>query len=183
MGERDSSTQNFKAVGKNNKVEREKLRLGQRKRQILIIILTLVIIILCIFAIVIFRQVFAGIPASMPKDDETSDSPGTAAPPDSEVRYVAALRALSDIHKGNLILINQNFNYVFPSASPAVLPLYSNRNQVESVKTPGKMVYSYYTQSADTSAALTSETLDALNRMADDFYKLTGNNDLFIYDN
>ena len=62
MGERDSSTRSFQTVNRNSKFERQRQQKQQQKHQAVILILTVIIVILSLFAIVIFRQVFAGLP-------------------------------------------------------------------------------------------------------------------------
>ena len=86
-----------------------------------------------------------------------------------------------DVSTGDLILINSSFPYVFPTDAPALLDLYSNRSTL-GTSASGRPIRSYYTQNAKTSAKMEASVLGHFNAMTDDFYRATGNIDLFIYD-
>ena len=93
------------------------------------------------------------------------------------------LYASSDVHKGELILINASFPYVFPNEAPALRNCYDSRTAVGKSQTSGNNIYAYYTQNGpDRCAKFDADMLAAFNSLANDFYKATGNYDLFIYD-
>ena len=100
------------------------------------------------------------------------------------VSFEDKLYSSSDVNKGDLILINASFPYVFPDETPIFLNCYDSRSKdLGRSPTSGNIIYSYYTQSGPTQCAKFDPTmLAAFNALADDFYKATGNYDLFIYD-
>ena len=99
------------------------------------------------------------------------------------VSFENKLYASSDIHKGELVLINASFPYVFPSETPVFTNCYNSRTVLGKSPTSGNNIYSYYTQSGPGACAKFEPTmLAAFNALADDFYRATGNFDLFIYD-
>ena len=98
------------------------------------------------------------------------------------VSFEDKLFASSDIHKGELLLINASFPYVFPAETPTFVSCYNSRT-IHGKSQSGNNIYAYYTQSGASNCARFDATmLAAFNALADDFYKATGNYDLFIYD-
>lgn len=88
----------------------------------------------------------------------------------------------SDVHKGDLILINETYKYVFPDTAPIFVPVTTNR-EAHGTSPSGNPIYSFYTQSGiEKCAKLESETQKALLQWADGFYNATSNSDLFIFD-
>ena len=169
---RDSSTRSFSTVssirGGNDRGRR------RRQRNILTVAIIAVMVAIIVFAVLIFLEVFdcAG---KDPDGGNVKDSVFEG------VTFEDKLYSSTDIHKGDLILINSSFQYVFPAEAPA---LQSSRDS----RTPhgksesGYTIYAYYTQNAATCAKFDVDMLKAFNALADDFYKATGNIDLFIYD-
>ena len=89
----------------------------------------------------------------------------------------------SDVHKGDLILINETYKYVFPEIEPSVVPILSDRVS-HGTSSKGNPIYSFYTQSGTTGCAkLEAETSKLFNQWTDGFYAATGNIDLYIKDN
>lgn len=87
-----------------------------------------------------------------------------------------------DVHKGDLILINETYQYVFPDTAPAFVPITTGR-EVHGTSASGNPIYSFYTQSGvEKCAKLESNTQTAFLQWADAFYKASGNSDLFVFD-
>ncbi len=177
MNNRDQRTRNFAAANQSGSMGTQRNRRVNSKRKVIIAILWVIIVILCVlFAIILKECINSGPSLGTESNDETTTAPN------DEIAYTVELRSSKDIHRGDLILVNSNFSYVFPDNTANILPIYYNRHTFVS-PTSGKNVYSYYTQSQENSAKLANNALDALNSMADDFYNSpNGNNDLFIYD-
>lgn len=171
---RDSSTRSFSSVGGIHGIAERNRRNGKRKLIISLLILTSLLI--AVFTFLLLAEVFGWFE-------------NTEVPPvvdgESGLEYESVIISSGDVHKGDLILINASFPYVFPETPANFLSLYTNRNQHDYVNAEGvkKRVYSYYTENADTCARLEETTLRALNAMADDFFRATNEIDLFIYDN
>lgn len=171
---RDSSTRSFSSVGGIHGIAERNRR--DKKRKLIISLLIVVSVLIATFTFLIFAEVFGWF--------EGEDKP-PVVDDGSGLEFENVIISSSDVHKGDLILINSSFPYVFPETPANFLSLYTNRNQHDYVNAAGekKRVYSYYTENADTCARLEETALRALNAMADDFFKATGQIDLFIYDN
>ena len=169
---RDSSTRSFSAVGSRMQYERDRHRKKKRLITAAILIITVLIV---FFSVLILGEIFHWFGPKAPGEDSSHIHVNF----DSE-----KLVSSEDVHKGDLILINASFPYTFPEVSDTYLPLYENRNKHSYTNATGelKTVYAYYTQTAKSCAKLESNTLKALNAMADDFFKATNNIDLFVYD-
>ena len=171
---RDSSTRSFSAVnsyGMGDRARREK------QRKIMIISISVIMILIALFTVLILGEVFGWF--------KSEPTPGGDINSGMSLEYEDKLISSSDVHTGDLILINSSFPCVFPETPDNFLSLYSNRNTHDYINSSGenKKVYSYYTQSAENCAKLETETLKALNAWADDFFKATNQIDLFVYDN
>ena len=90
-----------------------------------------------------------------------------------------------DVHKGDLILINETYKYVFPESeiSPVSILDTTLRKKHTYTNAAGetKEAFSYYSQSYDGCAQLELETLKALIAWTDAFSITNNNIDLFIY--
>lgn len=98
------------------------------------------------------------------------------------VTFEDKLYSSSDVYKGDLILINNSYSYVFPTETPGFLNCYDSR-EVLGKSASGNNIYAYYTQNGpEKCAKFDPVMLAAFNKLAKDFYNATGNYDLFIYD-
>ena len=166
---RDSGTRNFNAVPPIRRGND-----GGRKR-IIIAAMIAVAVAIAVFAVLIILEI-----ADL--GGQKSDGPIKNSVFEG-VSFEDRLYSSSDIHKGELLLINASFNYVFPDETPNFLRCYDTRTVVGKSEKTGNNIYSYYTQSGATMCARFEPTmLAAFNSLADDFYRATGNYDLFIYD-
>ena len=174
---RDSSTRSFSAVGGQGVSQRSK---RGKQRKLIITALVVVTLLIALFTFLIFAEIFGWFEEKTP--DGSGDDVNVGG---IKLDYEDKLISTGDVHAGKLILINSSFPYTFPETSDNFLSLYSHRNQHDYVTADGatKKVYSYYTASGDkTCAKLETETLDAFNAWADDFFRATNEIDLFIYD-
>ncbi len=169
---KDTSTRSFNTV---SPMLGDRKRRNQ-KRKIFISLIAVISVLILLFTFLIFAEIFDWF--------DSGDNPSVPVDPD-EREYENIIWNSADVHRGELILINSSFPYVFPDTPTKCLSLYTHRNQHDYVNSKGenKKVYSYYTQTSDTSAQLEETALAALNAWADDFFRATNEIDLFVYDN
>lgn len=129
-------------------------------------------------------------PDSSPDSDFSSDSVTTAEPPQTTAppvnedpafigppttirkpKYEEITVSNSDVHAGNLILVNYDYAFVFPESQPQTL-LYGNRAKDED----GKSVYAL--SRADIS--LNTDVFPIFDGMLLDFYRASGSRDVLI---
>ena len=174
---RDSSTRAFSAVGIQGVSQRSA---RDKKRKLIITALAIVSVLIALFTFLIFAELFGWF------KDKTPDGPGNTQIGGIKLEYEDRLVSTSDVHAGDLILINPSFPYTFPSTNDNFLPLVSNRVQHSYVNANGenKRVFSYYTQTGEkTCAKLETKALESFQAWADDFFRATNEIDLFVYDN
>lgn len=107
--------------------------------------------------------------------EQTTSAPETTA---VQSGYTSVLKNSSDFRKGDLILVNSQYSYVFPESDASIMSIYENRNKL-GISASGKTIYSYFPGNvADVS--LGAVALTHLNSMCDAFYNLTGNQDIYI---
>ena len=108
---------------------------------------------------------------------------GATKDPLSEKFAVAELELQSsDVHKGDLILVNNTYKYVFPETAPSLVPVISDRKS-HGTSASGYTIFSFYTQSdLSLCAKVDEETHQKLLAFTDGFYTATSNSDLFIFD-
>ncbi len=143
-------------------------------RKLMIGAVAVIAIAIAVFTFLIFAEIFGWF-SDEPKDPIT--------PPVSYKFEATEIEVGSgEYHKGDLILINGNYPYVFPDTAPTVSSVRQGRT--EHGKSPsGNIIYSFYTQNGEEKCAkLETNTLLMLHKWADDFYRATGNSDLFIFD-
>lgn len=189
MAEKNGKTRPFNAVNYSAaRLAREKQRREyeqQKKEKLIFTMFVGIILVMILLAILIFKSVLGGEPPV--KDDTDTESIETEAPTDTneDVTPVSAVYEdkkipKSDLYAGQLLLINSSNAY--RAAEDITLQnIYGSRTKFEKASAKNGYVYSYYT--AGTEEQLEADTLAALNAMADDFYSLTGNNDLYIHTN
>ena len=92
----------------------------------------------------------------------------------------------SDVHRGDLILINETYKYVFPDSaiSPVSILDTTLRKKHSYTNAAGEVkdAFSYYSQSYNNCAKLELEALKAFIAWTDDFSITNNNIDLFIFD-
>ena len=170
---RNSSTRSFSAVNQGGSLER---RRKEKQRKIITAAIAVVALLIAVFSFLILGEIFGWFDKTEPDPNKNGGS---------TISYEEKLISSADIHKGELLLINSAFPYVFPETNDNFLDLYSHRNQHDYVTAGGenKKTYSYYTQSGDkTCAKLEANALAAFNKWADDFYRATNEIDLFVFD-
>jgi len=175
---RDSSTRSFNAAGPG----RGGYGRGRRNKtkNILTVAILAVMVAIIVLTVLIILEI-ADCKGSGPDDGDKLDNNGNNTVFNS-VSFEDKLYSTLDIHTGDLILINSTNHYIFPTEAPTLLDIYSNRNVLGTFAS-GNKIYSYYPQNATTSARFEADMMkNYLNVMTDDFYRATGNVDLFIYD-
>ncbi len=166
---RDSSTRSFSTVTPYGMGDRGR---RQKKRKLIIALIAVVCALILVFGFLILAEIFGWFEGGDPI------GPGGTS---SKLEFDESHQeASADIHKGDLILINSSFPYVFPDTPQNFLSLYNDRT--EHTYSNGKTVYAYYTQNGATAATMDETARAALNAWADGFYKATNEIDLFVYD-
>ncbi len=148
----------------------------QKKEKIIFALFVVIIIVLILIAILVFKKAIDnGEAADSQTDTDTTDvsDTGSSEPSEELDSFLREMCAKDQIFEGNLIFVDST--YPFAASTPDLAEIYSGRTKFQS---GSKTVYSYYTP--DTTPKLSTETLAALNKMADDFYETTGNNDLYV---
>ncbi|NLK38996.1 MAG: M15 family metallopeptidase [Clostridiales bacterium] len=163
-------------------LNRRQHTLRSRKKRRLAIILTLVIILCAIWAVAIFWLSFlwkdgkTTIPSDTtdpvstdPIEEETSGivtDPVTTDP--AGINYITLELAKTKLHEGDLILVNSDFPFVFPTNHEATLkPIYGNKNQ------------NYQVSRSD--HKIRADLIEILNTMFTEFADLSGKKDVHIY--
>jgi D-alanyl-D-alanine carboxypeptidase len=97
-------------------------------------------------------------------ENATADPAATQATTD--VNAVSMTMAAEDIHKGNLVVVNETYEYTFPADDVTLVSVYEKRNS------------SYSVSSMD--VQLDEETVDHLNQMMSEFSTIYGKTDLQV---
>ena len=145
----------------------------QKKEKIVFALFVVVIIVLILIAILVFKKAIDNGEANDTHNYiETTTEPieETTPPPNEQTldSFLKEMCSKEQIREGTLILVDASHPF---SASFELTEIYFGRNKFQNV-------YSYYPP--DSNIKLSKIALEALNQMADDFYKLTGNNDLYV---
>ena len=164
--------------------EKQKREIEQQKKEKIIFVLFVVIILVMIlFAILIFKSILSGGGEAATTDRETtietsaeSGGTDTESLPAGSFENVKVVN--NDIHKGNLLLIDSSHSYK-KTETLDLQNIYHGRNKFDKASAANGYVYSYYT--AGSEGDLEANTLAALNAMADEFYRVKGNNDLYVH--
>ncbi|MBO5306211.1 MAG: D-alanyl-D-alanine carboxypeptidase family protein [Clostridia bacterium] len=150
----------------------------QKKEKIIFALFVVIIIVLILIAILVFKNAIDKGEASDTNDTGTDTTTGVAdtkEPPEELDSYLKEMCAKDQIYKGDLIFVDSTHSF---TATPEELTeIYTGRTKFPNASGT-KPIYSYYTP--DITPKLSGETLTALNKMADEFYETTGNNDLYV---
>ena len=149
----------------------------QKKEKIVFALFVVVIIVLILIAILVFKKAIDNGEANDTQNHtETTTAPveETTPPPAEQTldTFLKEMRGKEQIRQGDLILVDATHPF---TASVSLADVYSGRTKFYKGE---KTVYSYYLP--DSTSKLSAEALTALNKMADDFYNATGNNDLYV---
>ena len=152
-------------------------RRSDQKRNLLLGAIAVVGAAVLVFTFLIFAELFGWFEKT--PDDPIINDPIT---PTEKFNTTVFEIPSKDIHAGDLILINATHPYVFPQNAPTFVNIRSGRAELGKTQS-GNSIYSYYTQSGEEHCAkMEADTLKLFQQWTDDFYKATGNYDLFIYD-
>ena len=201
MNDRDSNTRAFKMNSHlSNRALRERKR---KKRQIVLITLMALLALSLIISVVVICGELAGggsgtgtgdgtdnISAGVISNDTGKESTETPVSSDDPVitdapetsggiseGYTVKLMTSADIHRGELILVNTSYKYVYPASIAELVDLRSSRSAKWGTSASGKVIHSY---SCSFEIKLTAATVKGLNDMIDDFYTATQNQDVYF---
>lgn len=190
MAGKNDKTRPFNAVNRRTaRIAREKQKREyeqQKKEKFIFVLFVVIILVMILFAILVFKKILGGeSPVESESDTretvETNDPDGSEDTGDTDTAsipssYTDIKVPKSDLHAGNLLLIDASHPY--QKGTVSVTDIHSSRTEHADASHPRGYVYSYYP--ADTNVMLETETLAALNALADAFYTATSNNDLFV---
>ncbi len=177
----NGKTKPFTTVNRGNaNLAREKQRRQyeqQKKEKIIFALFVVIIIVLILIAILVFkRAIDRGEAKDTAAETQLSNATDTQSTqtnePELSESFRREMRDKDEVHKGELVFVDLAHSIAAPSD---LADIYSGRTKFQK---GSKTVYSYYP--ADTTPKLAQSALDALNKMADDFYNATGNNDLYV---
>ena len=147
-------------------VTRPPRRRNTAKKVILVIVYIIVVAVLAVSAFFISNAILAGRDeAETTAPPETTKAPEMTADPMAGYKVVQAAR--SEIFKGDLILVNADFPYVFPTLGKTLMNVHQNRPEAIDGYRPYKMSRNDH--------ELTPETVEAFNALMIEFNKQTGN--------
>ena len=160
MSENNDSTKSFDALDQNNKKPEPKTS----RQKLITSIFVVIILILVSFTVLIFGQIFSQ------AGNGGSTTTTTTPPDDFDQIYMDS----EDVKSGILLLINKDFNYLYPVAREDLIEVYpfknnSANNGATKITVGGKTYPTYELGSLATSIVLSRETLDAFNKMMLDF--------------
>lgn len=162
MGNRATPSRSFNTVKHSNREERRKRH--QKERMTLLSIFVVVIAILLSLLILsvgsIVDIIRASIP-SLPDDTETNDPPPVSS---EDIQYMQITKAKNDIHVGDLILVNADHAYIFPTANTHLVNVYENRTKID-----GSNIY----QVSFPTYQLERSTFEAFETMMKKFYTVS----------
>lgn len=172
----NGKTKPFSTVNsRSSRLAKEKQRRQyeqQKKEKMIFAAFVVIIIVLILVAILVFKNTLNNRNPDSQSDETTPNETQTVNPEGLE-GFRKEMCGKEQIYTGNLILVDSA--HTFKANPPELSDIYSGRTKFQETN---KTVYSYYT--ADTTPRLSVTTLTALNQMADDFYNLTDNNDLYV---
>ena len=146
-----------------------------QRRNILIGIISVLSVAVAVFGFLVLAEIFNWF-------DKAPEPPVDIEEPEEKFKTTEINVPSKDVHAGELILVNSSYPYVFPETKTEVIPIITDRT-VHGTSESGNNIYSFYTQNGlEKCAKLEKRTLELFRSWTDDFYKATGNSDLFVFD-
>ena len=157
MGNKATQPRSFNTIRRSQTKARAQRRRTQRV-VLLAIFATVALILVSLLVLGGFAIVNAIIDAR--PNDQENDPP---APPAAEITFVQTTKSADDIHKGQLLLVNEQNRYTFPTGV-SLLRIYDNMT----TKPNGSTIY----RPVSNDYKLEAEALQALNAMMYKYYEL-----------
>ena len=184
---KDGKTRHFNSVSYSTaRLAREKQKREyekQKKEKLIFSLFVVSILVMILFAILVFRNVLIADNSSdtdLPNDTQQGASESgqeTESTPVIASAYRNEVLAKSDIHKGNLLLIDSSHPY--REDAPALKNAAESRTGFQNSSAKNGIAYAFYVGSTSL-VMLEEQTLGALNAMANAFYEETQIYDLYI---
>ncbi len=148
---------------------RKALKRGTRYRRVsvnpaVVILVLFLVLVIVLCSVIIAGRYGAGSETPPVTTDEAAEESGITPDPEEGTGTVISL-GREDVYRGNLILVNSDFGYVFPE-SPTDVSVYDNKT------------YSYKVNNKNVTMSM--ECIRAFNVMLDDFYAETGCRDVMV---
>ena len=105
--------------------------------------------------------------------DESGETPDENTPPDAQITYELMSRTYSEIYLGDLIVVNNSHIYTFPTVSMENVTNY--RERVDGT-------LPYLIPNINDPPQMQSEAARQLSAMLTQYYRLSGDDNLVVYD-
>lgn len=128
MGNRNTPPRSFNTVKHSNREVRRKRH--QQERMTLLSIFTVAILILLLLLIFLVCSITDAIKDRIPKETQTDPPPQVDTTQPGEITYAQITKQSSAVHTGDLILVNADHEYVFPSGSSHLVNIADKRTKV-----------------------------------------------------
>ena len=162
MGNRATPSRSFNTVKHSNRDQRKKRR--EQERMVLLAIFATVALLLLTLAIFLVCSIVDVINDRTPPQNEGSNNGEQNDPPVGGVTYTQITKASTDVHTGELLVVNDQYAYQFPTTAVNLKVIYDNRLKYEDI-------YNTY-MVGQTSWKLHTTALDAFNQMMYKYYEL-----------
>lgn len=168
----DSKTKSFDPVDSDRASSSKK----STKQKLVMSIFIVIILILVSFTVLIFGQIFSKMSSNDPNKNDQGNN-------NTEQSIIQIYKDSEDVHVGNLLLVNDDFKYIYPSSQENILSVYTFKNNAENdayikITVDGKQYPTYELGSLATSIFLDKTTLDQFNQMILDYCKTLDLSDL-----
>ena len=170
MGNRETPTRSFNTVKHSNRKER--LQRLQRGRITLLSICTVILILFLLFAVFIFCSLADELNAKKDTDGngtENEDTDNTTSP--QSVVYIQSTQKNTKVHEGELIVVNADHVYVFPTTPSGLINIYESRTKVNGTN-PYQISFTTY--------QLQKSAFDAFESMLLKYYDISEDNAITV---
>lgn len=127
MSNRTSPSRSFNTVKHSNRDARRQRR--QHARTVLLAMFLVVALILLSLLTLLVCSIVDRISDGREQQPQ-QQGPNTEQAPNSSIVYTALTKVSSDIHTGDLVVVNADHAYVFPTSEAHLLNIYDNRTKV-----------------------------------------------------
>lgn len=168
MNKRSTPSRSFNTVRNSNRDARRKRR--RQGRAVLLAICSVAALILLTVAVFLVWSIVDVVSSNVGKHPDDTDSPiGDTPSPSGEADYVTATKDSQSVHTGVLVVVNDSYEYQFPSSSTGVLVnIYDNRPKVN-----GANVYQLSDSTIAKTWTLNIDALNAFNEMMKKYYEVS----------
>ncbi len=128
MSNRATPSRSFNTVKHSNREQRVKRH--QQGRMVLLSIFLVIIAILLSLLILIIGSIADVIGSNIPDLPPNQDGQENQTPQTGSILYTQITKARDDVNKGELLLVNADHAYVFPTGNAHLINIYDNRTKI-----------------------------------------------------